>query len=47
MSLKTGQVLTRQYFTEVPITQEVIDRVHQLVAKQNQPEGIEVLDSYC
>ena len=34
LSLKIGQVLTRQHFTVCPITTQVIDRVHQL-AKQD------------
>ena len=46
MSLKTGKVLRRQHFTEIPITQEVINRVHALAARENQPDGIEVLDGH-
>ena len=37
MSLKTGHKLHWYYWVELPITDEVIDRVEQLAAEQGQP----------
>ena len=45
MNLKTGRVVTRQHFTIVAITQEVIDRVNQLGRQDRQPDDMDVQDS--
>ena len=43
MNLTTGRVITRHHFTEVPITEEVIKRVHELADRDQQTEGVSVV----
>ena len=37
MSLQTGRIITRRKFTSIPITQDVITRVHDLAEAEKQP----------
>ena len=43
MNLTTGRVMTRHHITEVPITEEVIKRVHELADRDQQTEGVSVV----
>ena len=43
MNLTTGGVITWHHFTEVPITDEVIKRVHELADRDQQTEGVSVV----
>ena len=41
MSLNTGRQIHSYQWTELPITEQVINRVHFMAKKQNQPRSVD------
>ena len=42
LHLATNKIITRAHFTEVPIPQAVIDRVHAIARSEKMPKGLKV-----
>ena len=42
LHLNTNKVITRAHFTEVNVTQAVIDHVHALAHQESMPQGLKV-----
>eukprot|EP00957_Ditylum_brightwellii_P011842 892593-Ditylum_brightwellii.AAC.1 len=40
MNLRTGKLIHRNHFDELPVTEDIQKRVAQLSRAQNQPEGL-------